>query len=121
MKIFCAIVGLLLLPVMAMATDVTLAWDYSDDVQVDGFRAFAKISTAQFDYKAPVAQVGPKDRQVKISVAPVEDQLTTYQFVLRAYRGDRESEDSNICDFIIDLSPLPAPSNPKCFLEISEQ
>lgn len=84
--------GLLLLSVTAAwAAQVTLQWDWHEDVPApDGYRLFMREDGGTYDYSHP-------DWQGDDTTGSVEDLEAgkTYHFVVRAYIGDLESADSD--------------------------
>lgn len=98
--------------------EVTLEWTYPDDAKADGFKIFMIGGEVNaYDYAAPIVTVGAADRVAKISVPGVDGKITAYKFVARAFRGDRDSEDSNECKIKIDLAPIAKPEGLKCFID----
>ncbi len=82
---------ILLLPSMAIARDVTLAWDPNTDSDVVGYRLYARERGETYDYS---------DHEWQGSAAQCTvtgfDEYESYYFVVRAYdRDGNESGDSN--------------------------
>lgn len=105
---------LLSIPNQAIAEDITLQWDPVDTAQ--GYRLFQAIRGGNpvshtFDYSAPVASVGPEVTKVTVSLPGTPGIDVKYVFVARAYRGDTESDDSNLVSYVVCLVPPPTPIN----------
>lgn len=106
--------------VSAEARDVTLEWD-PNTVAPDVYRLFQRINDELYDYKNPVkiplvAEDGniPGNRStVTVLDLGVENQVTTYKWVIRAALLDPplESGDSNEASIDIDLRYPTPPSD----------
>lgn len=101
----------------ANAADITLQWDYPDDSKVDGFIVFMRTVGVDYDYNTPLIKTGPTARAAKVSVKENPGEITSYFFVARAFRADRQSDNSNECETKIDLAPIEKPKDFKCFIE----
>lgn len=98
--------------------DIQLQWEYPADAQADGFKIFMIGGAVNaYDYAKPVITTGAADRSVVVTVPGIEGKISSYRFVARAFRGDRDSEDSNECETKIDLAPIAKPTGLKCFIE----
>lgn len=82
---------LLILPSMAIARDVTLAWDPNTDTNLSGYRLYARERGMAYDYNDPEWQ----GTATQCTVAGF-DEYESYYFVVRAVDSDgNESGDSN--------------------------
>ncbi|MGD8786311.1 MAG: fibronectin type III domain-containing protein [Phycisphaerales bacterium] len=100
--IICSV--LLLIPTFSFSEKIQLEWNYSteDQAKIDGFKLFMKKpSTAEYDYSNPIATISPSDRSYQIDVNPGENENITYSFVVRAYKDDKESADSNQVGYLV--------------------
>jgi hypothetical protein len=110
----------IVLTYFAHAAEVTLTWTYPDDQPIDGFKIFYRASGSPFNYSTPAATVAADLRQVKVTVPGIDGKITTYAFAARAFRGTKESEDSNTCETIIDLMGIAPPGDLKCFIDATK-
>lgn len=98
--------------------DIQLQWEYPTDAQADGFKIFMVGGAVNaYDYAKPVLTTGAADRSAVVTVPGEVGKITEYKFIARAFRGDRDSEDSNECVTKIDLAPIAKPTGFKCFIE----
>jgi hypothetical protein len=74
--------------VPSMSAEVSLAWD-ANDPPVDGYLLFIRAANYSYDYASPVWS--------GVDTTCTIENLSngTYYFVVRAYSGDAESQDSN--------------------------
>ena len=108
----------------ASADILTFQWDYTD-TPVDGFYLYQALVVydteqdlwlGQYDFTVPVVtgefpdgKIPAQRRELTTEVLGVENAIQKFCWVLRAYRGGQESENSNqICAKINNL-PLVAP------------
>jgi hypothetical protein len=72
----------------SMAAEVSLAWD-ENDPPVDGYLLFIRAADYSYDYSSPVWS--------GVDTTCTIENLSngTYYFIVRAYSGDAESQDSN--------------------------
>jgi hypothetical protein len=104
MKKFIICSVLLLIPTFSFSETIQLEWDYTTENQakIDGFKLFMKkLPAKEYDYGNPVATISPSDRKYQIDVNPGENENITYSFVVRAYKDDKESTDSNQIDYLV--------------------
>jgi hypothetical protein len=81
----------ILFPSMAIARDVTLAWDANTDSNLAGYRLYARESAQAYDYSDHEWQ----GTAIQCTVRGF-DEYESYYFVVRAYdRDGNESGDSN--------------------------
>ena len=95
---------ILLIPAIAFSETIQLEWDYTADDQtnIDGFRLYMRrLYTEEYDYTNPVATIPPEYRNYQIDAEAGEDTNRTYSFVIRAYKGDEESTDSNEVNYLV--------------------
>jgi len=100
--IICSV--LLLIPTFSFSEKIQLEWDYSTENQakIDGFKLFMKkVAAEEYDYSNPIATISPSDRSYQIDVNPGENENITYSFVVRAYKEDKESPDSNQVGYLV--------------------
>ena len=77
------------LTTLAIAADITLAWDANTD-PVDGYRVFCREQSEEYNYFQP-----DWDGSSTTCTIYGLDDYTTYCFVVRAYNDSGESGDSN--------------------------
>jgi hypothetical protein len=102
-------VGLFLLalsPSAPMAAQVTLRWD-ANQTAPDGYRLYQSNAAQGFDYSSPVWS----GQAIEHTVAGL-DSNKTYYFVVRAFKGNSESGDSNMVQFPEPGSVPPPVSDP---------
>jgi chitinase len=102
-------VGLFLLalsPSLLMAAQVTLRWD-ANQTAPDGYRLYQSNAAQGFDYSSPVWS----GQAIEHTVAGL-DSNKTYYFVVRAFKGNSESGDSNMVQFPEPGSVPPPVSDP---------
>jgi hypothetical protein len=100
------LLGLLLLPVVASAATVSLAWDASVTPSVTGYKIY--VSTTAGSYTASGIDVG----KVLTYTVPVLAEGTKYYFVATAYNPGGESGYSNEVSTTTPWS-IPLPPNMK--------
>jgi chitinase len=99
--------GLLMmsLPMHAMASQVTLTWDVKNQTQ-DGFRVFKRTESQAFDYSKPAWPTDGLDHtQTSCTLTDLAEGVR-YYFVVRAYAGNNQSDDSNEVTY---MAPAQAP------------
>lgn len=109
----------LLCPFIASAEFIKLGWDYSADEQIDGFRLFqthpSKDSEGKwvdvFDYDNPIQELPADARITEVEVPGKAEGVLKYVFVIRAYRGNTESSDSNKASYKVVLINPDKPIN----------
>lgn len=105
---------LILFPTIAFSETIQLEWDYpaEDESKIDGFKLFMRrLYTEEYDYTNPVATIPAVDRNYQIEVSPGEGANRTYSFVIRAYKGDEQSTDSNQVEYLVVGIAPQAPIN----------
>ena len=107
-KFFAAIVLALLLVAPVQAADVTFAWEYDDTSVIDGFRIFIRQDGQAYDYADPTWTGTTLGGTVN---GLAND--TQYAAVVRAYKGQLESKDSDEVEFM--LNSAEAVVEPKTF------
>jgi len=120
LALFLSVIGIffVLYARSSAGADIKLQWEYPTDQQADGFKIFMIGGAVNaYDYAKPVITTGAADRSAVITVPGIEGKISSYKFVARAFRGDRDSEDSNECETKIDLAPIAKPTGFKCFIE----
>lgn len=100
---------ILFFAVATKCEEVKFQWDYPSDEIVDGFRIYERIEGDA--YTVPVAETNGEARNATIELSGVEGELTKYEFVARAFRGDNESVDSNTVSCTIDKRIIPPATN----------
>jgi hypothetical protein len=104
MKKFIVFAVLFLVPALSFSETIKLEWNYSADEQakIDGFKLFLKgPNVNEYDYTNPIATISPSDRSYQIDVNPGENENLKYSFVVRAYKEDKESADSNQVEYLV--------------------
>lgn len=99
----------LFLVVTARGETVQFQWDYPTDESIDGFRLYQRLEGSE--YGAPVLETDPSMRDVTLEVTGEENTFSKYQFMLRAFRGNNESVDSNEVEFSVDKRIVPPATN----------
>lgn len=105
---------LILFPTIAFSETIQLEWNYSaeDEAKIDGFMLFMRrLYTEEYDYTNPVATIPANERTYQINVDPGDNANRTYSFVVRAYKGDEQSTDSNQVDYLVVGITPQAPIN----------
>lgn len=92
-------------PMGAPASEVTLAWDVKNQTP-DGFRVFQRAEGQTYDYANPAWPTDGRDHiQTSCTIANLADGAK-YYFVVRAYAGHNQSDDSNEVTY---MAPAPSP------------
>lgn len=102
-------VGLFLLalsPSALLAAQVTLRWD-ANQTAPDGYRLYQSNDAQGFDYSSPVWS----GQAIEHTVTGL-DPNTTYYFIVRAFKGSSESDDSNRVQFPEPVSATPPVNDP---------
>ena len=101
----CVLFSILIYPSIALADDVTLAWDASSGA--DGYRLFSREQGQSYNFSSP-------DWEGTATTGTVTGltQGTTYYFVVRAYNADGESGDSNEVSTTIGSTNQPPVLDP---------
>jgi hypothetical protein len=106
-----------LLPQITRADEITFAWDYGDTSAIDGFKLYSGPrgidETGEWVNKyrpEPLAEVAADQLTATVTEPGIAGESRNICFVVRSYRGDRESTDSNYVCQIIDNTPLSAPA-----------
>lgn len=87
---------LILIPAIGIAETIQLEWDYPDDQIIDGFKIYLKTKyTDTYDYTQPLVTLGSDIRAYQYDAAATPGANVNYVFVVRAYKDDEESDDSN--------------------------
>ncbi len=91
LMVFSALVSsfLFLTPTLSLAVQVKMKWDANKPAPT-GYRIFQRTLGQAYDYKKPVWQ----GSATTATIGSLKDK-TKYFFVVRAYKGDKESGDSN--------------------------
>lgn len=101
---------LILFPTIAFSETIQLEWDYSaeDQAKIDGFKLYMKEKWKDaFDYTDPIATLDPADRSTSIDAPTKAGAVQTYDFVIKAYKDDLESADSNTASYaVVGVKPL---------------
>ena len=90
-------------PILAQASDVTLAWDDKNPA-VDGYLVFQRMEGQSYDYTQPA---WPTDGHDHLQTSCTIADLTAgdkYFFVVRAYAGNNQSADSNEVSLVVPES-----------------
>ena len=90
------------LAVLAYGSSVRISWDPNDPAP-EGYRVFQRGAGQSYDYSAPAWQ-GPES-PATIDAPPFG---VAHYYVVRAYDGDLESEDSE--EVFYTMTPVPAPA-----------
>lgn len=116
-KILITVISLLIAVTSTSADEFIFQWDYPDDVSIDGFRL----------YSGPMGQDENGDWVPKYGDEPLIDnidpvlriipaieegwinQSKKFCFMIRSFRGNYESDDSNFICAVIDNTALIAP------------
>lgn len=122
MRYFIALlIGLLAIAIFAIAEcnadEFTFSWDYDDHSGIEGFKLYSG-HMGQNEDGTWAAQYG--DTPIITGIPPDSREITTVEqgwtgvskkwcFMMRAYRGENESADSNEVCVTIDNTPLQAP------------
>jgi hypothetical protein len=94
-----ACTGMLILPLVSTAAQVTLAWNASADPDIEGYRIYCRAENQLFESNDPVWD----GNDTTCTIYYIEDN-TTYYFVARAYnRFGVESGNSNEIQYRFDL------------------
>ena len=97
------IISILLTQTIAQAAQVTIAWDPNDPAP-DGYRVYARAEGQNYDYTSPVwPQSGDDPTQTTCTIDDLVEG-TSYYFVVRAYVGTAESDDSNEVNHISEAA-----------------
>jgi hypothetical protein len=117
LRMFAVLVVLFFCLPGALADEINFSWDYDDAIEIDGFRIYAgprrEGDNGEWynDYHPdPIATVDPEARTATADEPGIVDDSRNICFVVRAYRGDEESDDSNYVCQVIDNTPLQAPT-----------
>lgn len=96
------------------ADTTKLAWDPAQEsLEPDGYRLFQKVDDGEYNYNSPLIISGSTDDQgnippdvlqVDVDTPGEACKVLTYKWVVRAYKADDESGDSNEVSAIVDLS-----------------
>jgi hypothetical protein len=87
-------------PAYADPVSVSIAWD--NPPPPDGWRVYAAQVGNQIDYTTPITTVTERNATITL------DDDYRWRIVVRAYRGSRESEDSNTAVFEVLPGDNPA-------------
>jgi hypothetical protein len=117
-KLF-VLIAIFFMVLPAAADEITFLWDYPQDVGQDGFRLYSgPMGTTDDGTWAPkyaddplVSGIPPDSRTVTATEDGWPGVSKKFCFMMRAYRGDEESADSEFICTIIDNSPLTAPAD----------
>lgn len=102
-RAFFAALLLLLLPVVSMAGQVTLAWD-PNSPSPDGYRVFQRAHGDAYDYNSPVWPIDGNDHTETTCTIRGLTEGATYYYVVRAYAGSDESGDSNEISYQVPVA-----------------
>jgi hypothetical protein len=109
MKKLIVLSFLLLIPTMSFSEMIQLEWNYSadDQVKIDGFKIYMKRAyTEEYDFNNPETTLSADIRSYKIDLEPVNNSNRNYVFVVRAYKGEQESDNSNEVGYkVIGIKP----------------
>ncbi len=95
---------LTLMPIKALAAEVTLAWDANQPAP-QGYLIFQRQQGAVYDYANPVWPTDGNDHtETTCTITNLADNVT-YFFVVRAYVGNDQSGDSNEVSFQASQPP----------------
>jgi len=95
---------MILMPINALAAQVTLAWDANQPAP-EGYRVFQRQQGAAYDYANPVWPTdGSHHTETTCTIANLTEG-GTYFFVVRAYVGNDQSGDSNEVSFQASTPP----------------
>jgi chitinase len=96
---------LMSIPINALASRVTLAWDVKNQTQ-DGFQVFKRTANQAYDYTNPAWPTDGNNRtQTSCTISDLTEGVK-YYFVVRAYAGSNQSADSNEVTY---MAPAPGP------------
>lgn len=85
----------------ARGENLKFVWEYEPDVTIDGFKLY--------DQNGVVMEIPADRREITIDIPGVPDAATDYIFIMRAYRDDKESGDSNTAGYtVVNIIP-PTP------------
>lgn len=98
-----AALGLILLPVLSHAADVTLAWDPNNTVP-DGYCVYQRLDGQAFDYTTPAWPTDGNDHTETTCTISGLTEGQTYYFVVRAHTSAGQSGDSNEISYQVPVS-----------------
>ena len=108
-KFLFLLILIFLTPFQLLAEQVQLQWDYTTENQekIDGFKLYQKKYWHDgYDFDTPIETLPPEARDTTIDVPPVIDKAMEYQFVIRAYKDEKESENSNQVEYtVVGIKP----------------
>ena len=87
---------------IANATKVTLTWDPNEG-EIDGYKVYQRIEGEIYNYDLPVASTSFGNEKVELDIS--ED--NTYYWVVKAYKDNRYSDNSNEVTAIVDSGNMP--------------
>jgi hypothetical protein len=89
------------------ADKVTLAWD-SEGIVPDGYRLFQREEGNNYDYANPIKEILNNQTQTEVIVNGKPNEKVKYLWVIRSFKGNDTSGDSNEVNFIVDkINPDP--------------
>ena len=88
-----------MLPLMLMADSVTLEWD-ANDTAPEGYKLYQRVDVDEYDYNNFIYQ--GTETTFTINDLGVKDQEITYYWVVRAYLGNDESDNSNEVSHVVN-------------------
>jgi hypothetical protein len=90
-------------PCVSLAAQVSLAWHPNDDPG-NGYRVYQRAAGEAYNYHAPVCSNEANANDNNTCTIDGLEYDRTYYFVVRAYEGNVESEDSNEVEFNASLA-----------------
>lgn len=98
----------------ALAETFYFSWDYDSVINsIDGFRIYQSVATqdtnGSFQSPAAVDNIAPDLRATQFENPGEPGAIQKYCYVIRAFAGEEESENSNAVCYKIDNTPLDSP------------
>jgi hypothetical protein len=102
-KYLWTLILVLAMVITGTADVIKFQWDYdlANNPEIDGFKLYQRSGE---EYVDPPVWIG-NTLEAEVDVAGVEGQATTYNYIVRAFKGDTESENSNEVSYTVDRVP----------------